>query len=153
MTTCSSGTYIPTTQHINQMFASIQCNSGCCFYWVCFVCLFVYNHLSNFSSPELKAQVSYSDHPLSVRLSVCKLLHFLLQNHWVNFNQTWNKSSLETGIQVCSNEGQCPSLRGDNSERNMHKNIKNLLFKNQWANFNQIWYKLSLDEGNSSLFK
>jgi hypothetical protein len=29
------------------------------------------------SSPELKAQVSYSDHPLSVvRPSVCKLLHF-----------------------------------------------------------------------------
>jgi hypothetical protein len=53
-----------------------------------------------FSSPELKAQVSYSDHPLSVvRLSVCKLLHFrlLLQNHWANFNQTWHKSSLGGG--------------------------------------------------------
>jgi hypothetical protein len=35
----------------------------------------------------------------SVRLSVCKLLHFrlLLQNHWANFNQTWNKSSLGGG--------------------------------------------------------
>jgi hypothetical protein len=49
-----------------------------------------------FSSPELKAQVSFSDRPLSgVRLSVCELLHFrlLLQNHWTNFNQTWHKSS------------------------------------------------------------
>jgi hypothetical protein len=61
-----------------------------------------------FSSPELKAQVSYSDRPLSVvrlsvrpsvRPSVCKLLHFrlLLQNHWANFNQTWHKSSLGGG--------------------------------------------------------
>ena len=57
-----------------------------------------------FSSPELKAQVSYSDCPLSVVslsvcLSVCKLLHFrlLLQNHWANFNQTWHKSSLGGG--------------------------------------------------------
>jgi hypothetical protein len=50
------------------------------------------------SSPELKAQVSFSDHSfsgvrLSVRLSVCpsvcKLLHFrlLLQNSWTYFNQ------------------------------------------------------------------
>jgi hypothetical protein len=47
-----------------------------------------------FSSPELKAQVSYSDRPLSV----CKLLHFqLLQNHWANFNQTWHKSSFGGG--------------------------------------------------------
>jgi hypothetical protein len=57
-----------------------------------------------FSSPELKAQVSFSDRPLSgvrlsVRLSVCKLLHFrlLLQNRWTNFNQTWHKSSLGKG--------------------------------------------------------
>jgi hypothetical protein len=36
---------------------------------------------------------------LSIRLSVCKLLHFrlLLQNHWTNFNQTWYKSSLGGG--------------------------------------------------------
>jgi hypothetical protein len=32
-------------------------------------------------------------------LSVCKLLHFrlFLQNHWTNFNQTWQKSSLGRG--------------------------------------------------------
>jgi hypothetical protein len=61
------------------------------------------------SSPELKAQVSYSDRRLSVvrpscRLtvcpSVCKLLHFrlLLQNQLANFNQTWHKSSLGRGV-------------------------------------------------------
>jgi hypothetical protein len=55
----------------------------------------------------------------SVRLSVCKLLHFwlLLQNHWANFNQTWHKSSLGGGILNCSSEGDCLSPRGDNSKR------------------------------------
>ena len=56
-----------------------------------------------FSSPELKAQVSFSDHLSSVvRLSVClsvNLSHFhlLLQNHWANFNQTWHKVSFGEG--------------------------------------------------------
>jgi hypothetical protein len=59
-----------------------------------------------FSSPELKALVSYSDRPfvrcpflrLSVFPSVSKFLHFwLLQNHSINFNKTWHKSLLEGG--------------------------------------------------------
>ena len=64
-----------------------------------------------FSSPELKAQVSFSDHlssvvclsvRLSVRLSVCLSVnfshfHLLLQNHWANFNQTWHKVFLGEG--------------------------------------------------------
>jgi hypothetical protein len=57
-----------------------------------------------FSSPQLKAQVSFSDRSLSgVRPSVCpsfcKLLHFrlLLQNHRANFKQTWHKSSFDRG--------------------------------------------------------
>jgi hypothetical protein len=56
---------------------------------------------SIFTSPELKAHVSFSDRLLSIvclsvwRLSV-RLLHFqlLLQNRWANFNQSWHKSSL-----------------------------------------------------------
>jgi hypothetical protein len=54
---------------------------------------------SVFSSPELKVQVSFSDRPVSVCLSVrLLLLHFqLLQNHWANSNQTWYKSSLRWG--------------------------------------------------------
>ena len=61
-----------------------------------------------FSSPELKAQVSFSDRrssvvclsvPPSVCPSVCLSVNFsyfrlLLQNHWANFNQTWHKASL-----------------------------------------------------------
>ena len=56
-----------------------------------------------FSSPELKAQVSFSDHLssvvcLSVRLSVnFSHFHLLLQNHWGKFNQTWHKASLGEG--------------------------------------------------------
>ena len=64
-----------------------------------------------FSSPELKAQVSFSDHLSSgvclsvrpsVRLSVCLSVnfshfHLLLQNYWANFNQTWHKASLGEG--------------------------------------------------------
>ena len=60
-----------------------------------------------FSSPELKAQVSFSDRLSSgvcpsVRLSVCPSVNFsyfqlLLKNHWTNFNQTWHKVSLGEG--------------------------------------------------------
>jgi hypothetical protein len=57
------------------------------------------NKYALFSSPELKAQVSYSDRPLSVICpsDVCLLdLHFrlLLQNHRANCNQRWRKSSI-----------------------------------------------------------
>ena len=62
---------------------------------------------SIFSSPELKAQVSFSDHLssvvcLSVCLSVCPSVnfshfHLLLQNHCANFNQTWHKAFLGEG--------------------------------------------------------
>ena len=55
------------------------------------------------SSPELKAQMSFSDRLpsvicLSVRPSV-KFPYFglLLKNLWANFNQTWHKASLGEG--------------------------------------------------------
>ena len=75
-----------------------------------------------FSSPELKAQVSFSDHLssvvcLSVRLCNFSHFHLLLKNHWANFNQTWHKVSLYEGVQVCSNEGPRPFQRGDNWEK------------------------------------
>jgi hypothetical protein len=75
-----------------------------------------------FSSPELKAQVSYSDRLLSfVRLSVCLSVNFYIFDFFsrttgpiltkVGTNHPWGE-----GIQVCSNEGDCPSSRGDNSK-------------------------------------
>jgi hypothetical protein len=55
-------------------------------------------------------------------------------------NHAWGK-----GFQVCSNEGDCPSARGDNSKSVKKKNTefikKNLLLQNQQAKFNQTWYK------------
>ena len=53
-----------------------------------------------FSSPDLKAQVSFSDCLLSVvRPSVCLSVnfshfHLLLKNNWANINKTWHKASL-----------------------------------------------------------
>ena len=56
-----------------------------------------------FSSPELKAQMSFSDRLssvvcLSVRLYVnFSYFRLLLKNHWANCNQTWHKASLVKG--------------------------------------------------------
>jgi hypothetical protein len=69
--------------------------------------------------------------PVSVLPSVCTLLNFwlLIQNHWTNFNHTWHKSSLGEGIQVCSNEGDSSSPRGDYIERvKIHWNSFKIFF-------------------------
>ena len=54
-----------------------------------------------FSSPEPKAQVSYCRPFSSVvrRPSSVNFLHFhlLLENAWLDFNQTWQESFLEVG--------------------------------------------------------
>jgi hypothetical protein len=76
-----------------------------------------------FSSPELKAQVRYSDRPLSVvRLSVnFYIFDFFSRTtgpilNRIDTNHPWVK-----GIQVWSNEGDSPSPRGDNSKKvNIH---------------------------------
>ena len=80
---------------------------------------------SVFSSPELKAQVSFSDHLSSVRPSVCLSVclsvnfshfHLLLQNHWANFNQTCHKASLGEGDSSLFKWRARPFPRGDNYE-------------------------------------
>ena len=104
---------------------------------------------SVFSSPELKTQMSFSDHLSSVNFSH---YHLLLQNHWANFgtNYPWVK-----GIQVCSNEGPHPSQRGDYCEMmNINWQLsKNLLLQNHIANFIRTWHKVSLGEGDLILCK
>ena len=71
-----------------------------------------------FSSPEPQAQVSFSDHNLSVVVVIAVVnfshFHLLLQNHWANFNQTWHKSSLGDEDLSFLNEGSRPFPRGDN---------------------------------------
>jgi hypothetical protein len=98
--------------------------------WVCFAnqvkLLIVHteNHVNIliFSSPELKAQVSYSDRLLSiVRLSVRLSVNFYIFDFFsrtsgpiltkLGTNHPWGE-----GIQVCTNEGDCPSPRGANSK-------------------------------------
>ena len=37
----------------------------------------------------------------------------LLQNHWANSTKLVTKHPWVKGIQICSNEGPCPFLRGD----------------------------------------
>jgi hypothetical protein len=52
--------------------------------------------------------------------SCYNLLHFrLVQNHWANFNQTWQKSYCGEGrgVQDDSNKRKHLSPRGDTSER------------------------------------
>ena len=73
------------------------------------------------SSPELKAQVSFSDHLSSV---VCPSVCLLTFHIFDFFSRTTGpiltklspKHSRVMGIQVCSNEGRHPFLRGDNKE-------------------------------------
>ena len=52
-----------------------------------------------FSSPEPKAQVSFSDQFVLSVVIVENFSHFhlLLQNHQTNFNQTWHKASFGEG--------------------------------------------------------
>ena len=93
----------------------------------CTAALSLYMNFVIFSSPEPKAQIKWAllikICPLSVVVVVVVVVvdvnfshfHFLLQNHWANFNQ-YTKHPWEKGIQVCSNEGHRPFPRGDNYE-------------------------------------
>jgi hypothetical protein len=47
---------------------------------------------------------------------------FTIKYVQTNFNQLGTNRLWGEGIKVCSNEGECPSLRGDNSKR--MKNVK-----------------------------
>ena len=82
-----------------------------------------------FSSPELKAQVSFSDHLLS---SACKLFTYLSSSpeplHGSISTKLGTKHPWMKGIKVCSIEGPCPFPRWDNN-KNTLKKLKNLLLQ------------------------
>ena len=77
----------------------------------------------SFSSPLPKSQLNFSYHNLSV-VRRCRCIvfinfsHFpiLLQNRRTNFNHIGTKHPWVMRIQVWSNEGPHPFLRGDNYE-------------------------------------
>ena len=72
-----------------------------------------------FSSPELKAQVNFSDHLLSVVcLSVCILhnLNFFSRTAGPISTKPGTTYPWLVGIQFCSNKGPRPFPRGDDYE-------------------------------------
>jgi hypothetical protein len=93
-----------------------------------------------FSSPELKVQVSLSDRQLSVYLPVnFYILYFFSRTIWPILTRLGTNHHWGEVIQVCSNEGEHPSPREDNSKRVKMYWIffKNLLLQNQLAKFSQ----------------
>ena len=58
------------------------------------------------------------------------------------------------GIQICSNKGPGPLLRGDNYKSKIGVvSFKNLLLQNHWANFKQTLHRSFLGRGVTSVFK
>ena len=137
-----------------QMFCPCLYHKVCGIIYSPFVLMVLaYCWIRHFSS-TLKAQVSFSDHLLSiVSPSVClsvNLSHFqlLLQNSLAIFTRTWqNHPCMCQGVKVCSNKGPRPFPRGDNS-KNILTKFKNYPLQNNRSNFNQTWYRAFLGKGN-----
>ena len=109
-----------------------------------------------FSSPWLKAQVSFSYRLSSVLLSInFHICIFFYRTTWLFSTKLVTEYPWVKGIQVCTNEKPRPFPGEDNYEiAKIHwRNFNIFLLQNPLANFNQTWHKASLGEGNSSLFK
>jgi hypothetical protein len=94
----------------------------CMYPFFALICQYWNAYQSLFSSPELKAQVSFSDRLLSVVcLSVCLLniyiFDFFFRTAGPILTRLGTKHPWAKDIQNCTNEGQPLSPRGDNSER------------------------------------
>ena len=78
------------------------------------------------SSPEPKAQVSFSDHNLFVVRRCCKLFTFLFFSRTTGPISTklGTNHPLVKGFQICSNDGPCPFPRENNYEiAKIHRQI------------------------------
>ena len=115
-----------------------------------------------FSSPELKARVTFRDRRLSfVNLSVnFSHFHLFLQKHWANFSQSWHKAILVKGIQAWSIEGPRSFSRGDNGQiANIHQQplseVQTELAQSilEWKEFKNSGPDLFPKEDNSEINK
>ena len=125
-----------------------------------------------FSSPEPKAQVSFSDQNLSVVRRRCRCRRCRrCRRRRCRKLFTFSSSSPEPLSQFQPNLAQSilgwrgfkfvqmkgPALFQGEIITQIVKNrltkFKNLLLQNHWANFNQTWHKASVGEGDSCLFK
>ena len=102
-----------------------------------------------YSSPELKAEVSFSDRLLSVvclsfclfvRLKTFHIFNFFSRTTWPISTKHATKHPWVKKIQVCSNEGSRPFPRGDNTEnvKLYWKYLKIFFSRTVWP----IWTKL-----------
>ena len=106
-------------------------------------------HCTLFSSPEPKAQVSYSDQNLSiVRHRCCKLFRLSSSSTDPICQFQPNLAQSILGFKPCYEEQQ-HFLRGDDNEYRKHINKVWNLLKNHMANFNQTWHKASLGDRDS----
>ena len=109
-----------------------------------------------FSSPELKAQVTFliaccsSSLWPSIQLSVnCSHFHLFPQNQLVNFKQTKHKNPWMKGIQDCTDEVISPFTKGDKNKKTeiYWQNLKNLLLQKHRANSNKLHTMYSYAKG------
>ena len=109
--------------------------------WIPFTqwcCVSVFK-IKNINSPEVTAQVSFSN--LVVRLSLnFSYFHLLLQNHWVNFNQSWHKASLgkeNSSLHLGKYQNALRRIDGQTifQREIMTKQWTNLDLQDHWTNY------------------
>ena len=102
------------------------------------------------SSPELRVQVSLSDHPSYVvlpfvRVSVCKLFTFssFPPEPLGKFHQTWHKVFLSKGYSAYFKRWTTPFSKGEiitNSILDTLTKFKDLSIRITWSNLSQKYY-------------
>ena len=105
-----------------------------------------------FSSPEMKAKVSFIDHegpcpfPRGDNYEIVKIHWQNLKIHWTIFNQTWYKAySFGEGDSILFQWRATPFWTSDNYEiaKKPLTKFNHLLLQNHWATSNPIWHKTS----------
>ena len=93
-----------------------------------------------FSSPYHNLSVVVVDFVVIVVVVHFSHFHLLFQNHWINFNQTWHKTSLSEGDSSFFKWRARPFPRVENYKlAKIHwRNLKHLLLQNKQGQFQPI---------------